>query len=446
MPQRTVVRASVLAALFHLLVLFPAAAQKIDPQPVEILSEGAHMRGEFFKADCAGPCPTLLLVPGFPGSAQHEVLGLGARLSEDGVSVLVFNPRGFHQSEGTMTFFNTLDDIGAAFSWLHEDDVVERFAIDTTAIAIGGHSFGGGTSMAYAARDPRVRAVVSLAGTDHAEFIREYQRNPAFSERVDRILGAAQAPEGPARFEREATLRELAEHQDVFGLRENAARLADRRILLIGGWEDRNVTVDQHMLPLYRALEEAGAEDVTFLVHHDDHGFGEVRERLEHEVRHWLLREESSRATSPEENKELVRRVTTEGVNTGDLEVFREMLASDYVRHSQATPGMEEIRGVEVMLNFLQTHFTAFPDWHEEIDLMIAEGDKVAYITTGTGTHTGPMGEVPPTGKRVEVISYAVQRIEGGKIAETWVGWDNLAVLSQLGLFPPPGDGERKHR
>ncbi len=104
---------------------------------------------------------------------------------------------------------------------------------------------------------------------------------------------------------------------------------------------------------------------------------------------------------------------------------------------------MEEIRGVEAMLNFLQVRFTAFPDWHEEIDLMIAEGDKVAYITTGTGTHTGPMGNVPPTGKPVEVVSYIVQRIENGKIAETWVGWDNLAVLSQLGLFPSPSsDGE----
>lgn len=440
MLQNISVRVSVLAVLV-LVPLSAAAAQETGPVPVEVDSDGAAMRGQFFKADCAGPCPTLLLVPGFPGSAQHEVLGLGARLSEGGISVLVFNPRGLHQSEGTMTFLNTLDDIGAAFNWLHEDEVAERFAIDTASIAIGGHSFGGGTSMAYAARDARVRAVVSLAGTDHAELIREYERNPSFTERVDRILSGAQAPEGPARFDRVATLRELAENQDVFGLRENAARLADRRILLIGGWEDRNVTVDQHMLPLYRTLKEAGAEDVTFLVYHDNHGFGGVRERLAREVRHWLLREDSPRTTTREENKELVRRVTAEGVNTGDLEVFREMLASDYTRHSQATTGMEEIRGVEGMLNLLQAHFTAFPDWHEEIDLMIAEGDMVAYITTGTGTHTGPMGDVPSTGNTVEVITYVVQRIQGGKIAETWVGWDNLTILMQLRLFPPSRDG-----
>ncbi len=69
---------------------------------------------------------------------------------------------------------------------------------------------------------------------------------------------------------------------------------------------------------------------------------------------------------------------------------------------------------------------------------VIAEGDKVAYITTGAGTHTGPLGDIPPTGKKMEVVNFAIQRIYDGRISETWIGWDNLAALSQLGLFPPP--------
>jgi hypothetical protein len=90
--------------------------------------------------------------------------------------------------------------------------------------------------------------------------------------------------------------------------------------------------------------------------------------------------------TTPEENKELIRRVVTEGVNAHDLEVFREMLASDYARHSQATTEMPEIRGVGAMQEFLKANFTAFPDWHEKIELMIAEGDK---------GHTSPPVPVP---------------------------------------------------
>ena len=100
---------------------------------------------------------------------------------------------------------------------------------------------------------------------------------------------------------------------------------------------------------------------------------------------------------------------------------------------------MPEIRGVDQMMEFLQWNFTAFPDWHEEIVLMLAEGDKVALITRGTGTHTGPMGDTPPTGKTMELMNYIVHRFEDGKIAETWIGWDNLTALIQLGLFPPAG-------
>lgn len=156
-----------------------------------------------------------------------------------------------------------------------------------------------------------------------------------------------------------------------------------------------------------------------------------------------VFAQEASTITTPEENKQIVRRVVAEGVNTGNLDLIREMLSADYARHSQATTEMPEIRGVEAMMGFLRAHLTAFPDWHEEIDLMIAEGDKVAFLTTGTGTHTGPMGDVPATGKTVEVVNYIIHRIESGKIAESWVGWDNLTVLVQLGLLPPSGgDGE----
>lgn len=301
MIQKTSFRVAVLAMLFQLIALSAATAQDTGPLPVEILSDGATMRGRFFKAECRGHCPTLLIIPGQPGGTR-DVLGLGTRLSSHGINVLMFNPRGHHQSEGTFTFHNTLDDIGAALAWLHDTANVDRFAIDTSFIGIGGYSFGGGMVLAYAARDPRVRTVFSVVGADHAEIIREYQRNAIFAELVDDMLRAQQAPNGPVRFDIDASLRELLEDQDLIGLRENAARLADRRILLLGGLDDPNVTMEHHLLPFYRALGKSGAGDVTFLVYQDDHGFGRSRERLALDIRDWFLRKNASRATPPEEH------------------------------------------------------------------------------------------------------------------------------------------------
>jgi len=143
--------------------------------------------------------------------------------------------------------------------------------------------------MAYAARDTSVRRVISIAGNDFGEFVRELQRSAAFAEGFRRMLWSTREPAGPARFDVEAGLKEFVDRQDVYGLRENAANLADRSILLIGGWEDEQITIEQFILPLYRALRGAGAAKVTFLVYHTDHDFSNVRQRLASDIAGWLL-------------------------------------------------------------------------------------------------------------------------------------------------------------
>lgn len=263
-------------------------AQQPAPVPIEFLSDGLRIRGNVFPA-AGAPAATVVLVPGWPGN-PNDVLGLGALLSSRGVNVVMFNPRGLHRSEGTNTFAGTLRDIGAALDWLAQPDVRRRFDVDTARLALGGHSFGGGMAMAYAATDPRVRRVISIAGNDHGEFIREFQSNPEMADAVRAMLRRTQAPGGPARFDLDAALREIADHQETYGLRENAPRLADRAILLLGGWEDTQVSVERIMLPLYRALKAAGAADVAFLVYHDDHNFGSTRARIASDVTEWLLR------------------------------------------------------------------------------------------------------------------------------------------------------------
>lgn len=267
-----------------------AGAQSIASTPVDIRSGGLLLRGQVFAAEAAGPRPTVLLIPGWPGNAR-DVLGLGALLVKDGVNVVMFNPRGMHGSEGTLTFAGVQEDVGAAFAWLHSPEVVERFRVDTSRLALGGHSFGGGMATSYAARDPRVRRLISIAGGDHAVTIREVDSNPAFAERFRTMLRSTQAPAGPVRFDIDATLQELRAGTQTYGNREVAPRLAGRSVLVFGGWEDRSTTIEQTMLPFYRALKTADVQDVTFLVYHTDHDFAPVRAQLAAAIRDWLLRE-----------------------------------------------------------------------------------------------------------------------------------------------------------
>ena len=77
------------------------------------------------------------------------------------------------------------------------------------------------------------------------------------------------------------------------------------------------------------------------------------------------------------------------------------------------------------------------PEYTDTISQMIADHDKVAYVSTMTGVQTGPMGDLTATGREFTLVNIIIQRLENGKVVETWVSWDNVAFLSQLGLFPP---------
>jgi steroid delta-isomerase-like uncharacterized protein len=138
-----------------------------------------------------------------------------------------------------------------------------------------------------------------------------------------------------------------------------------------------------------------------------------------------------------EANKDLVRRVTA-SLNAADWDALDELLAKDFRRHSQATSGAQ-VSSREEFKKLQKSFLASMPDQHVAIEMLIAEGDLVAAYATYTGTQSGPMGQFPATGKSVESKFLSIFRIEDDRIAELWVEWDNLAMLAQLGLFPPPG-------
>lgn len=128
-----------------------------------------------------------------------------------------------------------------------------------------------------------------------------------------------------------------------------------------------------------------------------------------------------------------------EAQNDRDWARLDDMVRADMIRHSQATPGREEIRGVEPFKAFLVRSTEEMPDWRIECPTVVAEDDRIGVWCTYTGTQTGPMGPFPASGKRMELDFTGILRFEEGKIAEWWVVWDNLAALTQLGHFPPAG-------
>jgi steroid delta-isomerase-like uncharacterized protein len=135
-----------------------------------------------------------------------------------------------------------------------------------------------------------------------------------------------------------------------------------------------------------------------------------------------------------ERNKEVVRKVAA-AILANDHDALDQYIAEDYKRHCQATPNAE-VNSLEDFKDLMRLYQDAFPDAEMPIQFLVAEDDLVAVWGTYEGTHTGPMGEIPATGKRVSSDFGGIHRLEDGKIVETWVTWDNVTMLQQLGLFP----------
>jgi steroid delta-isomerase-like uncharacterized protein len=141
---------------------------------------------------------------------------------------------------------------------------------------------------------------------------------------------------------------------------------------------------------------------------------------------------------STEENKALYRRWFEEVVSGGNLELADHLLAPGYVLHFPGFPGPVDSEGHKQLVMMFRN---AFPDWHESVDDVIAEGDRVVIRVTGRGTHQGEFQGVPATGEQVLATGIGIGRIDGGQIAESWAAYDALGLMQQLGAVPQQTGG-----
>jgi len=124
--------------------------------------------------------------------------------------------------------------------------------------------------------------------------------------------------------------------------------------------------------------------------------------------------------------------------NQGELALIDKLYAPEYVRYHT------DISDKLVGLNALKEHVTslrrAYPDLTVKIDELLVKNDMSVTRWTFTGTNEGAIGEMPPTGKRVQVSGVTIGRFFSGKITKEWAYWNNAAVLDQLGytFVPPP--------
>ena len=135
---------------------------------------------------------------------------------------------------------------------------------------------------------------------------------------------------------------------------------------------------------------------------------------------------------SLEENKGIVRK-WFEATNEQNLSLYDDLVATDFVDHTRQIQGLENVK------QFVTMVFKAFPDFHAEIEDIIAEGDKVWVRVKITMTHALEYRGIAPTGKKITETSVSINRIVDGKIVEQWYVTDDMDFYKQLGVIEYKG-------
>jgi len=138
-----------------------------------------------------------------------------------------------------------------------------------------------------------------------------------------------------------------------------------------------------------------------------------------------------------EENKALMHRVYEEGFSQNNLDVLDELIASDFTDHN---PNPGQGPGLEGLKQFISSMHTVLYGLQNDVEDMVAEGDKIAARLRISGTHQGEFLGIAPTGKQVTFTGIDILRIAEGKVMEHWGNVDELGMLQQLGAIPESGE------
>jgi steroid delta-isomerase-like uncharacterized protein len=133
-------------------------------------------------------------------------------------------------------------------------------------------------------------------------------------------------------------------------------------------------------------------------------------------------------------------RITQEALdafNAHDEERIRAGYAPNAVFEA---PGDIRLEGPEAITDYAMGWLAAFPDARVTVDEQIEAGEWVVYRCVFEGTHENamqtPEGEVPATHRRVKGRAAELCRVENGKIAAEYLYYDQMEILTQLGLVP----------
>lgn len=130
-------------------------------------------------------------------------------------------------------------------------------------------------------------------------------------------------------------------------------------------------------------------------------------------------------------NKKKLAASLWHAVASGNWDLIERAYEPDVAYH-----GCIELQGRDELIKLARSYNEAFPDLTLVSRHHVAKGDLVATRIVATGTHTGPLMGLRPTGARLEVAIVNTVRVVKGRVVEEWESFEHPSFLQQLGIIP----------
>jgi steroid delta-isomerase-like uncharacterized protein len=139
---------------------------------------------------------------------------------------------------------------------------------------------------------------------------------------------------------------------------------------------------------------------------------------------------------TPEENNTIAMRFFEAAWNTGEF--HEELIAPDAIDHSTVGGQAKTELGSTSFRKIVGMFRAAMPDIQLAVEDQIYAADRVVHRWQLAGTDTGGVMGMPPSSKKLSFTGTTIVRLQDGKIVERWANVDELGLLQQLGVVPPP--------
>ncbi len=131
--------------------------------------------------------------------------------------------------------------------------------------------------------------------------------------------------------------------------------------------------------------------------------------------------------------KEIIKKLYA-AFETGNTSDLKNLVTNDIKEH-MPDPTLKST-GIQMLKDQIELYHTAFPDTKIKINEIFGDGEKLTIYSTFTGTNKGSFMGMAPTNKKVTVNGIEIVKFNEEKITDHWGVYDNLKMLTQLGIVP----------